>query len=261
MECNLPKILNIPALTTLQDAGFSDGRNQTMADNDLDVSRDSLSARIYERLRVELMTGLHAPGSRISIRKLGATLDTSPTPVREAVFQLIREGALELRTGHQPRVPVLDLGAYIDIRDTRVPLERVAGELATVHFTAAEIDTLKACHDRYVHGSRNQDWREAVEANQAFHFTIYRASRNAVLVNVIENLWLLAGPFVAQQFAYAVQPPTDAHPHLMIIDALRRRSPAEAGELLVRDLREGSNRIISRFRDHEGKKADSGKRS
>lgn len=225
-----------------------------MTDAKLDVSRDSLSARIYARLRFELMTGLHAPGSRISIRKLGVTLDTSPTPVREAVFQLIREGALELRTGYQPRVPVLDLAAYVQIRDTRIPLERVAGELAAAHITPGELDALKTFHDRFLDSCNSQIWRAAVEANQAFHFTVYHAARNPVLVSVIENLWLLAGPFVAQQFPNSVPMPTGAHPHLMIIDALRRRSPAEAGELLVRDLREGSNRIISRFRDPAGQK-------
>ena len=214
---------------------------------ELDLSRDNLSARIYERLRLELMTGLHEPGSRISIRRMAAQLNTSATPVREAIFQLIREGALELRPGFQPRVPVLALDEYINIRDTRAPLERAAAELAAVHVTEEDLRQLALFHDRYADGCRNRLWRDAVVANQAFHFTIYRATRNPVLIRVIEGLWLLAGPFVAQQFPRYAQEPTDLHPHLMIIDALRRRSPAEAGDLVVRDLREGSERIIARL--------------
>src|SRR4051812_41700946 len=61
----------------------------------LDLSRDSLSERIYAHLRLELLTGLHAPGTKLSIRRLASELNTSPTPVREAIFQLVREGALE----------------------------------------------------------------------------------------------------------------------------------------------------------------------
>lgn len=216
---------------------------------DLDLSRDSLSARIYQHLRLELMTGLHQPGTRLSIRRMAAQLNTSPTPVREAVFQLIREGAIELKTGFQPRVPVLEIEEYINIRDTRIPLERAAGELGTVNITEADIAQLAQYHRQYAEGSRSRSWREAVVANQAFHFTIYRASNNPVLVRVIENLWLLAGPFVAQQFPHYVQIPSDIHPHLMILDALRRRSPPEVGDLLVRDLREGSQRIVGGFRD------------
>lgn len=190
------------------------------------------------------MTGLHAPGERLSISRLAATFNTSVTPVREAIFQLVREGALELRTGHQPRVPSLDVPVYLDIRETRVPLERLAGELASVNITTAELESLGEYHQRFRKGEAGENWRDALIANQNFHFTIYRASRNDTLVRVIENLWLLAGPFVNSQYPHIRQAASDAHPHLMIIDALRRRSPAEAGDLLVRDLREGSYRIL-----------------
>lgn len=225
-----------------------------MAEPETDIARDSLSARIYAHLRLALMTGLHAPGSRISIRKLAVALDTSPTPVREAVFQLIREGALELQPGFQPRVPVLDLASYLQIRDTRVPVERMAGELAAVHMTPEDLDQLRASHASYAEAIGARNWRGAVAANRAFHFTIYQATQNPVLVNVLETLWLLSGPFVAEQFPHHAQLPTDAHPHLMIIDALRRRSPQEAGDLLVRDLREGAARIVSRFHDPASQK-------
>lgn len=210
----------------------------------LDLSRDSLSERIYSHLRLELLSGLHAPGSRLSIRKLAATLNISPTPVREAIFQLVREGALELRPGHQPRVPSLDIPRYLHIRETRVPLERLAGELAAVNIAREEIDVLREYHRRFQTGEAEERWRDALIANQNFHFTIYNASRNPVLVRVIENLWLLAGPFVNSQYPHIRQADMELHPHVLIIDALDRRSPAEAGDLLVRDLREGSYRIL-----------------
>jgi DNA-binding GntR family transcriptional regulator len=38
---------------------------------------------------------------------------------------------------------------------------------------------------------------EALAANPGFHFAIYRASDNEILVGAIENLWFLAGPFEA----------------------------------------------------------------
>ena len=210
----------------------------------IDLSRDSLSERIYDHLRLELMTGLYAPGSRISIRKLAARLSTSATPVREAIFQLVREGALDLRPGYQPRVPVLELPAYLDIRETRVPLERLAGELAAVHITPGDVDALRDLHREFQKNEAEENWQGALAANQGFHFTIYRASDNDVLVRVIENLWLLVGPFVSSQYPHIRQAASEVHPHLLIIDALQRRSPAEAGELLVRDMREGSYRIL-----------------
>lgn len=213
-----------------------------------DVNRDSLSDQIYARLRVALMTGQYEPGSKLNIRKLAASYNMSPTPVREAIFQLVREGALELRLGHQPRIPVLSIPQYINIRETRAPLERLAAELSAVRIAEDDIEKLKILHERFVESEKAQNFKEALAANQEFHFTIYRAANNDVLVRVIENLWLLAGPFVNNQYPLEKELGPRVHPHVLIIDALARRSPAEAGELVVRDLREGSFAILEKLK-------------
>lgn len=213
-----------------------------------DISRDSLSDQIYTRLRMALMSGQYEPGARVNIRGLAAAYKMSPTPVREAIFQLVREGALELRLGHQPRVPVLTVAKYINIRETRAPLERLAAELAAVRITDAEIEDLKRFHDRFITAEHDGLWKDALAANQAFHFTIYRASDNDVLVRVLENLWLLCGPFINYQYPIKNRPDRAINPHLLIIDALERRAPAEAGEHVVRDMREGSYIILENMR-------------
>jgi DNA-binding GntR family transcriptional regulator len=222
-----------------EDASESDGKG---------LSRNSLSERIYARLRVALMTGVYESGAKLNIRGLAAQYQISPTPVREAVMQLVREGALELRLGHQPRVPVLTIPQYIKIRETRAPLERLATELAAVHVTEALLEKLRGYHHRFVQAEIDLMWKEALAANQAFHFEIYRASQNEILVGVIENLWLLAGPFINNQYPNIRRGGSEVHPHLMIIDALSRKSPSEAGELAVRDLREGSYLILQNLK-------------
>src|SRR3546814_13602075 len=55
----------------------------------------SLSEQVYGRLRSALMRAELKPDQRLKIRDLAAKLGTSETPVREALFQLAREGALE----------------------------------------------------------------------------------------------------------------------------------------------------------------------
>jgi DNA-binding GntR family transcriptional regulator len=213
-----------------------------------EFARDSLSEKIYAQLRLALISGLYEPGSRLNIRGLAAANKTSPTPVREAVVQLVREGALELRLGHQPRVPILSISEYVKIREVRAPLERLAAELAAVHISAAEIAALEKHHGDFVEAERDRRWKTALAANQAFHFTIYHASNNDVLVRVIENLWLLGGPFVNNQYPGVPRAHMEAHPHVLIIDALRRKAPGESGELVVRDLREGSYLILQRLK-------------
>jgi DNA-binding GntR family transcriptional regulator len=211
------------------------------------AAKPSLSEQVYRSLRLSLMSGAYLPGSKLNIRKLAESFAVSVTPVREAVFQLVREQALELKSGHQPRVPVLEIARYINLRETRVPLERLATELAVAHFTAADLDSLQALHARFVAREAAEDWRGALSANQAFHFHVYAASRNPVLVGVIETLWLLAGPFTANQYPGLRNAQISPHPHEILIDAIARKSAAEAGDAMVNDLRAGSYRLLQQM--------------
>lgn len=212
------------------------------------LTRHSFAERIYSDLRVALMSGHYEPGSRLNIRRLASAYETSQTPVREAIIQLVADGALELKLGHQPRVPILSIPRYLEIRETRAPLERLAAELAAANITRGDIELLEAHQADFMRAEDEGDWKKALAANQSFHFVIYRKSQNQVLIKVIENLWLLAGPFVNNQYPYTKRPAYDVHPHDLIIDALKRRSPAEAGELVTRDLRDGSYRILEKLK-------------
>ena len=70
------------------------------------------------------------PHQRLKIRQLAASLGTSETPVREAIFQLVRDGALELRPHYYVRVRRLTLAEYLEIRDVRLHLQPLAAERA-----------------------------------------------------------------------------------------------------------------------------------
>ncbi|MDQ7249762.1 GntR family transcriptional regulator [Dongia sedimenti] len=212
------------------------------------VRRNSLANRIYSDLRLALMSGVYAPGDRLNISRLGETYETSATPVREAIIQLVGDRALELKLGHQPLVPILSISRYLEIRETRVPLERLAAELAAARMSVKEIDRLESVQKAFMQAEAEEDWKSALAANQAFHLGIYRCSENETLVRFIENLWLLAGPFISNQYPFAKRPEFPIHPHDLILDALRRRSPSEAGELVVRDLRDGSYRLLEKLR-------------
>ena len=213
-----------------------------------DLTRDSLAARIYSRIRLELITGVHEPGSRLNISQLAAAYETSPTPVREAILQLVADGALELKLGHQPRVPVLSISDYVKIRETRVPLERLATELSAANISAADIEVLEGLHRDYLAAEEKREWKRVLAKNIAFHFTIYNSSKNEFLVKLIENLWLLTGPFVTNHYPNTDKMQYRVHTHDLLIDALKRRSPSEAGELVARDIREGSYLILEKLR-------------
>lgn len=211
------------------------------------LSRDSLSAMIYNDLKSSLMSSAFEPGERLNIRRLAATFDTSPTPVREAVMQLVREGGLELRPGHELRVPILTVERYKKIREVRAPLERMATEMATPLITKETLSALGQINERFLNAENAGRWKEALSLNTKFHFTIYAASGNEILVAAIENLWLLVGPFLINQYPSDNHPHDRNHPHLHLLDALHRQDAHEAGEIVLQGLQKGSSLIIEKL--------------
>lgn len=227
------------------------GISQT-ADPGAALSRDTLSEKVYSRLRSGLMTGGYEPGERMNISHIAKTFDTSPTPVREAMMQLVREGALELRPGHQLRVPEMGLDRYVEVRAIRIPLERLAAEAAAQNMTQNEIMELEYQARRCRDAEERELWKEALAANQEFHFAIYQASRSPVLVRVIENLWLLTGPLINHIYPSQVQYYRSDEPHKRILRALQNRDSAEAAEAVEYDVKRGSEAIIAQIRAAQG---------
>lgn len=64
--------------------------------------------RIYETLKRAVMERAHRPGARLDPAVLADELNSSTTPVREALDRLVGEGLVESRTGSGFYLPALD---------------------------------------------------------------------------------------------------------------------------------------------------------
>ena len=79
--------------------------------------------------------------------------------------------------------------------------------------------------------------REAT-LNQSFHFEIYRCCGSAVLIPMIESLWLQSGPCIRVAiYAFSEAGEVDtAHYHRSIVAALAKQDAQAAREALVADI-------------------------
>lgn len=62
------------------------------------ISHHYLGSSVYSTLREALISGRLKPNDRLRIRELAEQVGTSVTPVRDAILQLAKEQALEMRT-------------------------------------------------------------------------------------------------------------------------------------------------------------------
>ena len=205
------------------------------------VGRETVQDRVYGELRRALIGGLFAPGQVLTIRQLSDALMTSTMPVREALGRLISEQALEALPSRQIRVPPITLDRLTDLLRARTLIEGEAIALAAPRLTAEGLEraaTIMAEWEALRLGGNPETVDREVRLNQAFHFEIYRACGSAVLIPMIESLWLQSGPCTrAAIFAFSEAGEKDASRyHHAILEALRRGDAAAARVALIDDI-------------------------
>ena len=205
------------------------------------VGRETVQDRVYTELRRALIGGLFEPSQVLTIRSLADALATSTMPVREAVGRLITEKALEALPNRSVRVPPITLERMDDLLRTRILIEGEAIALAASRMTPRLIGIIEAMlgeWDEMRALKQKKDVDREVTLNQSFHFEIYRACGSAVLIPMIESLWLQSGPCIRVAiYAFSEAGEIDtAHYHRSIVAALATQNAQAAREALVADI-------------------------
>ena len=207
------------------------------------VDGKSRTDRVYHQMRDRLMRGIFKPHQRLRISDLSQAFGTSETPVREAIFQLIRDGAVEAKTHSYYRVRKLSVAEYLERREIRLLLQPLAARRALEHITESDIDLLERIHAKLVAAEAAKDYETAVRANFDFHFGLYRLSKMPALIGMIENLWIQHGPML--NYLYPEGHPTyeREHQHVYMLRAMRQRDADALCQGVRDDLIEGGAQV------------------
>lgn len=205
------------------------------------VERETVQDRVYATLRRALICGLLEPGRVLTIRGLAEQLATSTMPVREALGRLISEKALEALPNRSVRVPPVTLERIDDLVHVRTLIEGEAIAMAASRMTAADVSRVRTIlleWDRMRELAIQDDFDREMTLNQSFHFEIYRCCGSAVMLPMIESLWLQSGPCIREAaYAFSAAGETDtAHCHRIIVDALAEGDGEAARAALAADI-------------------------
>ncbi|MFC0201856.1 GntR family transcriptional regulator [Paracoccus rhizosphaerae] len=159
-------------------------------------TRRTVQDQVYDQMREALVSGAFEAGQAFTIPALAEKFMTSHMPIREALRRLAAENALRISPAGTATVPSLDIDELRKIRQTRLILEPATAETAFDLITADDRTALGTLIETHRATGESGDIVAMLAANRAFHFRIYAASGNEVLVSQIENLWLRSGPYV-----------------------------------------------------------------
>lgn len=212
-----------------------------------------LHTSIYEELRHRLVTGRLAPGAPISTRGLAKELGVSQMPAREAVNRLAAEGAIEIRSKRQIKVPAMTADLLHQVVRCRVLLEPEAAVAALPHVDTALIRTLRAIDAQLDAALERGDVVDYMESNFRFHFTLYRAGGETVMSRLIHTLWLKFGPMMRVVYG-RVGTAGVIDQHARALKALQQRDAATLHDAIRDDILDGL-RIIQEHLVAQGKGA------
>lgn len=214
------------------------------------LPRETLGDRVTAELRALLVAGRLAPGEKLSLRRVAEALGVSIMPVREAVSRLAADSALEVLPGRAVRVPVLTQAQFRELTRLRLVVEGFAAEEAARNATQEQIAAIAACEARFrdLASAEPPDAAGAVAANRDLHFALYEAAAMPTLVEMIERLWLKAGPILnldMRDEPRRLKGGSAMQAHAALLDALRRRDPVQARDALQRDIAEAAAHIAA----------------
>ena len=172
-------------------------------------------------------------------RELAERFDVSRPTIREAIIALEVLGRVQVKTGSgiyvRKHVPGgnggIDNISPWELTESRALIEGEAAAFAATHITEEELQQLEeSLHEMALENDAG-DLAEG-DADKKFHHIIAQATRNAMLVSVIENMWYVRNNAPAVSRAYRAICEQDGakrvEEHREIYQALSRRDPKAA---------------------------------
>lgn len=201
------------------------------------LDKGNLSERVYSIIRTALMDGQYQPGDRLRISALAEEFGVSITPVREAIFRLVSDHALDMKAATSIYVPELTVSQLREIQLIRHLLEGEAAGMAAERISAAELKHLEEVQTAF-QAAVSTDYKQASLLNREFHFGLIAAARMPVIFKTLENMWVMMGPLLSTFHAEVpkAELASAKHKHFEVLEALRKRDSAKAKAALQADI-------------------------
>ncbi|HPE61012.1 MAG TPA: GntR family transcriptional regulator [Thiolinea sp.] len=212
--------------------------------------------RTYQQLKAMAANYEFKPDSRLNESELAKRLETSRTPLREALNRLVAEGFLSFRSGQGFFCRSLTPAEIMDLYEARSAIECEAARLAAIRADPADVQAL----EDYLNQSQatyhpGTSATELVKLDEEFHMRLTALSGNAEMVRMLENMngrihyiRLIDLKNLSERDGPEV---VTTEPHKRIFDAIKRKDPdaacQEMGKHIERRLESITENVRSAF--------------
>lgn len=206
---------------------------------------------VFNTLRQAILKGELAPGERLMEIQLAEKLGVSRTPIREAIRKLELEGLVLMIPRKGAEVARISEKSLKDVLEVRRSLEELAIELACQRMSDEDMRDLERAEDAFMEAVRAGTPMEIAETDEAYHDVIYNCTKNARLVQILNNLR-------EQMYRYRLEYIKDEDKrqillieHGKILKALKGRHVAEAKKAVREHIDNQEITVLKNIKEQE----------
>ncbi|MGO3024320.1 MAG: GntR family transcriptional regulator [Brevibacterium sp.] len=148
--------------------------------------RSLLRDDVYRSIRDAIVRGQLAPGEQLRDQELGAWLQVSRTPVREALQRLAQAGLVVAEPGRMTRVAPEDPELILAARQIAAELHALAFDLAFPTLDEAALNEMGQANDRLSAALAAGNAEAAIAADDDFHEVALTRSANPLIPDHLE---------------------------------------------------------------------------
>lgn len=195
-------------------------------------SGETLASIAYQRLRQDIISAVHAPGEKLRIQELCERYEVGPSPVREALNRLSRDGLVSLSDHKGFSVTPLSREHLEELTRTRCWLNELALRQSIANGDAAWEEGVVLAYHRLTRIPRHitQQGKSGIvynpaweQAHRAFHSSLIAACGSRWLIGYCEQLFDMADRYrhLSRVSSLKVGPRKDEHGEMVAAIAER----------------------------------------
>lgn len=208
--------------------------------------RENLAERIHAQLKEDILSFRLMPGDRFSEGEIAERMQASRTPVRQALYQLEREGYLEVRFRSGWQVRGFDFTQFEELYELRIVLEMEAvRRLCSASISAAASSTLAELQSIWAvpTAQRVSDGSTVFILDERFHCQLVEAAGNREMTRLHADICERIRLIRKLDFERAERLEKTYEEHALILQQIREGNRDEAQHLLLEHIEASKSEV------------------
>lgn len=205
----------------------------------------SLSERVYQGLKRDIIRGAFQPGEALSEKDLAKRYRGSRTPVREAAVRLQQENLMQIVANRGYFITQITIQRVNEIYDFRAAVEGASAELAAQgNIDSALLERISILAQSEYRISDRDSYVNFIEEDTEFHTAIAQLTRNPLLVRAVADMRSQMERIMYASIDIGYYGEWPAKEHRDIVEAIRQRDGALARKRMCEHIYISKDKVL-----------------